>query len=54
MVSQIVDPPGRLRAQAQELAERIARAPAPALAATKAALWQALETRRHPVPPLQE
>jgi len=54
LVSQIVDPPERLRAQAQELAERIAQAPAAVLAATKAALWQALEDRGRPVAPLQE
>jgi enoyl-CoA hydratase len=54
MVSQVVDPPEHLRAQAQELAEQIAQNPAAALAATKAALWRALEARRHPIAPLQE
>jgi enoyl-CoA hydratase/carnithine racemase len=54
MVSQIVDPPEHLRAEAQELAERIAQHPTAVLAATKAALWRALEARRRSVPPLQE
>ncbi len=46
MVSQIVDPPDQLRAEAQELAERIARHSPAALAATKAAVWRALENRK--------
>jgi enoyl-CoA hydratase len=41
--SQVVDPPGGLRAAAQELAETIARNPPDLLAATKRALWGALE-----------
>jgi enoyl-CoA hydratase len=43
MISQIVDPPGQLRQAAQELAEQIARNSPAAMAATKRALWQALE-----------
>jgi len=38
-----VDPPGRLREAAQELAEKIARNSPAAMAATKRALWGALE-----------
>ncbi len=41
--SQVVDPPERLRAEAQELAELIARHDPDQLAATKRALWRALE-----------
>jgi enoyl-CoA hydratase/carnithine racemase len=44
MVSEIVDPPDRLRDRAQELAETIARNSPAAMAATKRALWGALET----------
>jgi enoyl-CoA hydratase len=44
MVSEVVDPPGRLRARAQELAETVARNSPAAMAATKRALWGALET----------
>jgi enoyl-CoA hydratase len=44
MVSQVVDPPERLRDEAQELAEKIARNSPAAMAATKRALWGALET----------
>jgi enoyl-CoA hydratase/carnithine racemase len=44
MVSQIVDPPEQLRDAAQELAEKIARNSPAAMAATKKALWGALET----------
>jgi len=44
MVSQVVDPPGRLREEAQVLAEQIARNSPAAMAATKRALWGALET----------
>src|SRR5690606_19319787 len=44
MISQVVDPPDRLREAAQELAERIARNSPAAMAATKKALWGALET----------
>lgn len=43
MISQIVDPPERLRDAAQELGETIARNSPAALAATKRALWRALE-----------
>jgi enoyl-CoA hydratase len=43
MISQIVDPPGALREAAQELAEQIARNSPAAMAATKRALWGALE-----------
>jgi enoyl-CoA hydratase/carnithine racemase len=43
MVSEIVDPPERLRDAAQELAEKIARNSPAAMAATKRALWGALE-----------
>jgi enoyl-CoA hydratase/carnithine racemase len=43
MISQIVDPPGGLRAAAQELAEKIAKNSPAAMAATKRALWGALE-----------
>ncbi len=44
MISQVVDPPERLRDAAQELAETIARNSPAAMAATKRALWGALET----------
>ena len=43
IVSQVVDPPERLAAEAQALAEGIARRPPTLLAATKRALWAALE-----------
>ena len=43
MISQIVDPPERLREAAQELAEMIARNSPAAMAATKRALWGAFE-----------
>ena len=43
MVSQIVDPPERLREEAQALAEKIARNSPAAMRATKRALWGALE-----------
>jgi enoyl-CoA hydratase len=43
MVSQVVDPPERLREAAQELAEKIARNSPAAMAATKRALLGALE-----------
>jgi len=43
MISQIVDPPDQLRAEAQALAEKIAKNSPAALAATKRALWGALE-----------
>ena len=41
--SEVVDPPTRLRAAATELAERIAKQPAADLAATKQAMWDAME-----------
>jgi enoyl-CoA hydratase len=43
MISQIVDPPERLREEAQALAEKIARNSPAAMRATKRALWGALE-----------
>jgi enoyl-CoA hydratase len=43
MISEIVDPPEQLQARAQELAETIARNSPAAMAATKRALWGALE-----------
>ena len=43
--SEVVDPPEQLRAVAQSLAETIARQPPELLAATKRALWGALEAR---------
>ena len=43
MVSQIVDPPEKLREAAQELAEKVAKNSPAAMAATKRALWAALE-----------
>jgi enoyl-CoA hydratase/carnithine racemase len=44
ILSEVVDPPGRLRDAAQELAEKIARNSPAAMRATKRALWGALET----------
>jgi enoyl-CoA hydratase len=43
MISQIVDPPEKLREAAQELAEKIAKNSPAAMAATKKALWGGLE-----------
>jgi enoyl-CoA hydratase len=43
MISQIVDPPESLRDEAQALAEKIAQNSPAAMAATKRALWGALE-----------
>ena len=43
MISEIVDPPERLRERAQELGETIAKNSPAAMAATKKALWGALE-----------
>jgi enoyl-CoA hydratase/carnithine racemase len=43
MISQVVDPPERLREEAQVLAEKIAKNSPAAMAATKRALWGALE-----------
>lgn len=52
MISQVVDPPEALEAEAQSMAETIARHPPGTLRAAKRALWGALETdltqaRRH-------
>lgn len=44
MISEIVDPPERLRERAQEIGETIAKNSPAAMAATKKALWGALET----------
>jgi enoyl-CoA hydratase/carnithine racemase len=44
LVGQVVDPPDRLRDEAQVLAEKIARNSPAAMRATKKALWGALET----------
>ena len=43
IVSEVVDPPERLRAAARELAEKIAANPPEVLSAVKRALWDALE-----------
>jgi enoyl-CoA hydratase len=43
MISEVVDPPERLREVAQDLAEKIGRNSPAAMAATKRALWGALE-----------
>src|SRR3954447_15786384 len=43
MISEIVDPPERLRERAQELGETIAKNSPAAMAATKKAVWGALE-----------
>jgi enoyl-CoA hydratase/carnithine racemase len=43
MISEIVDPPERLRERAQQLGETIAKNSPAAMAATKKALWAALE-----------
>jgi enoyl-CoA hydratase/carnithine racemase len=44
ILSQVVDPPEALRAEAQALAEKIASNEPVALASAKRALWNALET----------
>ncbi|HEX6312472.1 MAG TPA: enoyl-CoA hydratase/isomerase family protein [Acidimicrobiia bacterium] len=44
LVGQVVDPPERLRPEAQALAERIAATPPQVLRAVKHALWAALES----------
>jgi enoyl-CoA hydratase/carnithine racemase len=44
MISQVVEPPERLRAEAQALAETIARNSPAAMRASKRALWGALES----------
>jgi enoyl-CoA hydratase/carnithine racemase len=43
MISQVVDPPERLRDEAQALAEKIARNSPAAMRATKRALWESFE-----------
>ena len=43
ILSEVVDPPSRLRERAQEIAETIAQRSLEELAATKKAMWQALE-----------
>jgi enoyl-CoA hydratase/carnithine racemase len=43
ILSQVVDPPVQLRDEAQALAEKVARNSPAAMAATKRALWRALE-----------
>ena len=43
MISEVVDPPERLRERAQQLGETIAKNSPAAMAATKRALWGALE-----------
>jgi enoyl-CoA hydratase len=43
ILSEVVDPPSRLRDRAQEIAETIAQRPSNELTATKKALWAALE-----------
>lgn len=43
ILSEVIDPPERLRAHAQELAEKIAKNSPAAMRATKQALWGALE-----------
>jgi enoyl-CoA hydratase/carnithine racemase len=43
MISQVVDPPDALRDEAQKLAEKVAQNSPAAMAATKRALWGALE-----------
>jgi enoyl-CoA hydratase len=44
ILSEVVDPPGRLREAAESLAEIVARNSPAAMAATKRALWGALES----------
>jgi len=44
MISQIVDPPDKLREEAQALAEKLARNSPAAMRVSKRALWNALET----------
>ena len=43
ILSEVVDPPSRLRDRAQEIGETIAQNSPAAMAATKKALWEALE-----------
>jgi len=43
MISEVVDPPSRLRERSQEIGETIAKNSPAAMAATKRALWGALE-----------
>ena len=47
MISEVVDPPDRLRERAQELAETIAKNSPAAMAATKKALWARAGARPH-------
>jgi enoyl-CoA hydratase/carnithine racemase len=47
ITSEVVDPPDRLHDRAQELAETVARNSPAAMAATKRALWGALEAGLH-------
>ena len=47
IISQVVDPPDQLRAEAAALAEKIAKNSPTAMAVTKRALWQALELNLH-------
>lgn len=54
MVGEVVDPPERLREAAREIALGIARQPPELLAATKAALWRALERPGVPRPPADD
>jgi enoyl-CoA hydratase len=44
MISEIVDPPARLRERAQEIGETVAKNSPAAMAATKKALWEGLES----------
>jgi enoyl-CoA hydratase/carnithine racemase len=44
VISDVVDPPARLREAARELATKLAQNSPAAMAATKRALWAALET----------
>jgi enoyl-CoA hydratase/carnithine racemase len=46
ILSQVVDPPDQLRSEAATLAEKISRNSPTAMAATKKALWAALESQR--------
>jgi len=50
LCSRVVDPPERLRDEAQALAETIAQQPAEVLAAAKRGLWAALEHDAAPTP----
>jgi enoyl-CoA hydratase len=50
ILSQVVDPPERLRDAAQELAENVAKNSPSAMAASKRAIWSALEFTGGPMP----